>query len=188
MRPLDLAGRVLTRQISQAFLHEIPHHRIAFIRRALGCRNAEMQAQAGIGDDHVVEDVVRVTHPCDLFPSEVLQGWQSSVRCAIEFEHRQQVSENLCGMETTGKRVDDWHSRLAREAFDLMVSTHTRHDAVNHRADNARRVQQTFVDAQLDVRRREEHAVAAKGSNTRLTRNASTSAALAEDDRDRLAL
>ena len=104
MRPLDLAGRVLTRQISQAFFHEIPHHRIAFIRRALGCRNAEMQAQAGIGNDHVVEDVVRVTHPCDLFPSEVLR---MAELCAL----RHRVRASSASQRESVWDGNDWKAR-----------------------------------------------------------------------------
>lgn len=73
VQPLNLAGRVLTRQVRQAFLHEFPHHRIALIRGALRHRDAEMHAQARISDDYVVKDVVRVTHPRNLLPGEALE-------------------------------------------------------------------------------------------------------------------
>jgi len=73
------------------------------------------------------------------------------VRLAIELQHSQQVGKNLRGMKAAGECIDDGHGSLVREALDLVVPTHARHDTIDHRADDARRVEQALVDAQLDV-------------------------------------
>ncbi|KAI3479553.1 hypothetical protein L1887_58365 [Cichorium endivia] len=189
--PVDLAKRNGRRarlaECREAVLHRAPHELVALVRGALGRGHREVDAQTRIGHEHVVQDVVAVAHPSHL---EAREASEVAGRCRrrVYLEHRLQICEDLRGVVARRERIDHRHRRVLCQQLHLVVTRHTRHDAIHHRADHLGCIVQALVHAELDVRRRQEECRATERCDTRLGRNTSTRAALAEDDGHRLVL
>ena len=70
--------------------------------------------------------------------------------------HREQVGEQLAGMQQVGQAVDDRHGGEPRQLLDVGLREGADHDAVDVARQHARRVADRLAAAELDVAGGEE--------------------------------
>ena len=146
-----------------------------FLRRADYEVHAHLRRAYHEGVRYVVASVSDVDEANALEASEVLAN-------------REEVGEDLRWMIVVGEAVPDGDARVLREVFDYLLAESAELDAVEHAAEDARRVCDVFLMAELDVVLAEVLGMSAFVDRRDGEGAARARRGLLEDERDVLAL
>merc|ERR1711939_7893 len=100
---------------------------------ALRSGDLKVDANARVGDEHLVEDVVRVADPGHCQARERAKVGREGT---VELEQGLQVGKDLRWVVLVAERVDHWHARVLCKLLDIRMRANTSHDAVDHARDN----------------------------------------------------
>ena len=157
-----------------------PCAREQVVRRLVALRagDGQLEPQAIRRVDPGIGHVVPVADPRDLL---ALDGPQM-------LPDREEVGEDLAGMQEVREPVDDGHVGEPGELLDVRVRERPDHDAVHVPGQYARGVGNRFPAAKLHVARREEERVAAELEGPDLEGDTCPGGGLHEDHREGLSL